>query len=119
MSFAPDIAKVTHESVQGTITALASAAAASPPVRRFVLTSSSVAASMPRPGEVFDVTAETWNDVALERIKQPDPSGFEVYAASKTLAERRAWEWVEENKPGFVLNAGGPSPFLPTSCHAY
>lgn len=40
------------------------------------------------------------------------PENFEgavVYSASKTEAERGAWKWVKENKPGFVLNTVLPN----------
>jgi hypothetical protein len=32
-----------------------------------------------------------------------------VYAASKTEAERQAWQWVAENKPSFVFNTVLPN----------
>lgn len=56
---------------------------------------------------------DTWNDdiVALAWSgKAPDSAkGYVTYAASKTEGERAAWNWVEENKPGFVLNTVLPN----------
>ena len=68
-------------------------------VKRVVLTSSAVSVfewvTEPR---VF--TESNWNNAAVEVVKEKgsatDP--FTVYMASKTLAEKAAWEFVDANK---------------------
>lgn len=75
-------------------------------MKRFVFTSSSTAATMPKPGKKFTVYKDTWNDESVRLAKQDKPDAFTVYAASKTEGEKHVWNWVEENKPSFVVNAG-------------
>lgn len=84
-------------------------------IRRFVYTSSSEAAVFTSShehgsSERANITVDTWNDEALRRIKEdsiPGPKGgFDLYAASKTLGEQAIWKWVEEYRPGFVVNTG-------------
>ncbi|OJJ57351.1 hypothetical protein ASPSYDRAFT_154282 [Aspergillus sydowii CBS 593.65] len=87
-------------------------------IRRFVYTSSSEAAVFTSShehgsSERANITVDTWNDEALRRIKEdsiPGPKGgFDLYAASKTLGEQAIWKWVEEYRPGFVVNTVLPS----------
>lgn len=75
-------------------------------LRRFVYTSSSFAATQPKPEEVFTITAETYNEEATKRASEPDPDGETIYAASKVAAERAIWKWVEENPSSMVVNTG-------------
>ncbi|POS68976.1 aldehyde reductase [Diaporthe helianthi] len=88
------------------------AAAREPSVKRFTLTSSSTAAMLPKPGvEGIVLTADTWNDEAVEAAKikgttvGPNVYPYVVYAASKTQSERALWSFVEKEKPSFVVNA--------------
>ncbi|KAI1824703.1 aldehyde reductase [Xylaria intraflava] len=111
-SMNPNPHEVVPATIAGTINALA-AAAKSPSVKRFVLTSSSSSALIPKPNDPFTVTTETWND-EIVRFAYRDPPyeperGYPVYAASKTLSEKEAWKFVRENKPGFVFNAVLPN----------
>ncbi|ETN42403.1 uncharacterized protein HMPREF1541_01557 [Cyphellophora europaea CBS 101466] len=93
------------------------AAKAESSVKRVVLTSSSSAATFPKPGVKFHISKDTWNDEALKvawetpvEERSEDPGyGFSVYAASKTAGERAAWEFMRSEKPGFVLNAVLPN----------
>jgi dihydroflavonol-4-reductase len=84
--------------LQGTLNVL-QAAAASPGVRRVVLTSSFVAVTDgPRTGYVF--TEADWNtDSTLLR---------NTYSYSKTVAERAAWDFMAQAAPGFDLVAINP-----------
>lgn len=107
MTFSPD----PHAVVPGTIAMVLSAmrsAAKHDSVKRFVLTSSSFAALLPQPNTPGTVTSETWNDEAVEHAYRPPPYEaervFSVYAASKTLAEKAAWEFMREEKPGFQFS---------------
>ena len=52
---------------------------------------------------------DTWNETsyktAWDESTPPEKKGYHVYAAAKTEAERSAWEWVKQNRPGFVFNS--------------
>jgi nucleoside-diphosphate-sugar epimerase len=108
VSFSPDPSIVIPIALGLTQAALEAAAETSS-VKRFVQTSSSAAVGS-RSNEVYDVTPETWNDLAVTASEQPGPfSGpdrmVSTYSASKTLQERSIWKFMEEKKPGFVANA--------------
>jgi nucleoside-diphosphate-sugar epimerase len=95
--------------INGALEAL-KAAATEPGLKRVVLTSSSTAASAPRPGKVFVMDESTWNHDAVQAAWAPppydNPSRYaDVYGASKMQSEEAAWKWVRENKPHFVFNA--------------
>jgi hypothetical protein len=68
-------------------------------LKRVVLTSSGVAAlevtTVPR---VF--TESSWNEAAVEAVKTKGSAAgpFVIYCASKTLAEKAAWEFVMAHK---------------------
>jgi nucleoside-diphosphate-sugar epimerase len=68
-------------------------------VKRVILTSSAVAVfewvTVP---QVF--TESNWNNAAVEAVKAKDSAvdPFTVYMASKTLAEKAAWEFVAAHK---------------------
>ncbi|KIH93809.1 cinnamoyl-CoA reductase [Sporothrix brasiliensis 5110] len=90
------------------------AAAKNPQIQRFVLTSSSSAAIIPKAnvkGAVIDQS--TYNDEAVAAAwsnETPEVSkGYAVYAAAKTEGERAAWEWNKDTNPGFVLNTVLPN----------
>lgn len=78
-------------------------------IRRFVLTSSSIAIASSNPGgprQHLDVN--TWNDKAVEESKTA-PNAVNVYAASKVLSERAAWDFAKTHKPNFVINSINPN----------
>jgi nucleoside-diphosphate-sugar epimerase len=95
------------------------AAAGEPSVKRVVLTSSSSAAALPPVnGEKFHIDGALWNQKSLkaaleaseeEKKREPAIYGFNVYAASKTEGERAAWQFMKDQKPGFVLNSVLPN----------
>lgn len=99
--------------VKGVLNSLA-AAAKEPTVKRVVITSSSVAATSPKPNVEFSVDPGTWNEEATKRAWAPPPyegtqRRLDVYSAQKTQAEQAGWKWMRDNKPGFVLNAVLPN----------
>lgn len=103
--------------VKGTMNVL-SAARASHSVKRVVLTSTSGAASGPRPGVNFRIDRDTWNTRALDIVKNTSLQdqaamgfewGYQVYVASKVESERAAWAYMEKEKPPFVLNVINPA----------
>lgn len=108
----PDPHKVIPMVLSGVKNAL-TAAARNPCVKRFVYTSSSAAATPPIVNKKFHVDANTWNDAEVEAAWAPPPYNDDrrlaVYAASKTLAEKECWRFMQEEKPAFVLNTVLPN----------
>ena len=78
---------------------LASALKNAPSVKRIVITSSVAAVVTPSPNP-STFSEEDWNEDSIVEIKEKgkDASPIAKYRASKTLAERTAWEWYEANK---------------------
>ncbi|KAF7975319.1 hypothetical protein HWV62_9743 [Athelia sp. TMB] len=87
--------------------------AAHPSVKSVVFTSSSVAASWFTPETEFDIGEDSWNDASVENahsLPDDEPTKpWHIYAASKVLAERAAWNFYKETNPGFVFNTVLPS----------
>jgi nucleoside-diphosphate-sugar epimerase len=89
--------------------------AKTPSIKRVVLTSSSIASTMPSLGveKVLDQTS--YNEEGLAAgLKHPEgepeeKKGLFAYAAQKTATEKACWKWVEERKPGFVFNTVLPN----------
>ncbi len=83
----------------GTTSILKAIARSAPAVRRVVITSSFAAildeAKMADPATVF--TEASWNPVTLADIHR---SSATAYRASKTLAERAAWDFVADAASG-------------------
>ncbi|KAI9897561.1 hypothetical protein N3K66_007417 [Trichothecium roseum] len=77
----------------------AAAAAAEPPVRRVVLTSSFASVvDAGRPAQPRTTyTAADWNPITYEEGAAPDASPVVAYRASKKFAERAAWDFVAAN----------------------
>lgn len=85
--------------VKGTVSVLQSALAHGDSVKRIIATSSTAAVfHMMTPP--FEFTENDWNEPAVEeaRTKGRDAAAAPKYWASKTLAERAAWEFYEKNK---------------------
>ncbi|KAF6819019.1 aldehyde reductase ii [Colletotrichum plurivorum] len=96
---------------------IARSAAAAPSVKRFVYTSSSGAAAMPRPGVPYEVTPDTYNEDAIAIAysgKGPGgmAGGYIAYSAAKTKAEQALWKWYADEQPAFVLNSIVPNAAL-------
>jgi dihydroflavonol-4-reductase len=74
-------------------------------VRRVVLTSSVLAVTLPlhdEPGHIYD--ERDWSD--------PERPGLTAYMASKTLAERAAWDFVRREGGGLELAVVNPALVL-------
>ncbi|CAM8988179.1 unnamed protein product [Rhodiola kirilowii] len=107
--------------IQGTLNVLKACAKAKT-VKRVILTSSAAAVSinqLPVPtGLVMD--ENSWTDVEFLKSAKPPTWG---YPASKTLAEKAAWKFAEENNIDLItvipsLMTGTPlTPDVPSSCH--
>ncbi|KAI0746583.1 NAD(P)-binding protein [Daedaleopsis nitida] len=92
-------AEMIDPAVRGTVGILQSALTHGPSVKRIVVTSSCAS--------VFSILSEPrvfseadWNEGHIAEVKEKgkDASVMAKYCASKTLAERAAWEWVEAHK---------------------
>ncbi|KII83962.1 hypothetical protein PLICRDRAFT_433447 [Plicaturopsis crispa FD-325 SS-3] len=121
VTMSPNADDVVGPVVRGTISVLR-AAAATPSVKRFVLTSSAVAAGWPSLGVEYTRDENSWNEDSAKVLAstEPDPMrGTHVYAVSKTEGEKAAWKFVQEEKPGFAFNSVLPDttlgPFLDPS----
>ncbi|KAF2428314.1 aldehyde reductase [Tothia fuscella] len=107
LSFDPN----PHVVVTPTIAAalnIVKAAVKFPNIKRVVYTSSSTAASMPLPNKEFTIDAKSWNEHSIKEAWRHAPyeqsRAVDVYGASKAQAEQALWKFMEEEKPGFVLN---------------
>lgn len=116
VTFESDPSKVIPQTVLGT-TSIAEAALGEPSVKRFVYTSSYVAATMIMPNVDTNVTRDTFNETSVKLAWAPSASGGVIYMASKTEAEKALWRFVEEKKPHFVVNAVNPSNILGQPFH--
>ena len=91
--------ELVRPAVEGTLRALRAAHAAG--IRRVVLTSSTAAVTHRPPGLEKDKFDESdWSD--------PSWTGMSPYTKSKTLAERAAWDFVENEAPDMQLTAINP-----------
>ncbi|KAK6606751.1 aldehyde reductase protein [Botrytis cinerea] len=115
MSFSPNPNDVIPECIAG-VNSILNSAAAEPSVKRFVITSSSIAAAKPTPNKEFYIDENTWNDEDVEAAYAPppyDPSrSWIVYGASKVESERAVWKYMKEKKPAFVANAVLPDAVM-------
>lgn len=105
MTHATDPNVAVPRAVNGALNAL-KASAKVPGLKRFIFTSSSFAATQPKPEKKFTITTESYNDEAVERARKPNADGETVYSASKVEAERAIFKWVKENKPSLIVNTG-------------
>lgn len=91
-----------------------------PSIKRFVFTSSSLAATFPKPNVDFAIDNNSYNDEALQVMREdPARKGLFKYAAMKSETEKAMWKWVKENKPSFVLNTIVSPPLTSARKNAY
>lgn len=94
--------------IRGTTGILEATAKYNQNVKRIVITSSFAAivdlSQGLRPGYTY--TEKDWNPVTYEEAKVAD--GSAAYCASKTFAERAAFDFVKENKPLFTVSSVTP-----------
>lgn len=96
---------------------IARSAAKEPSVKRFVFTSTFLAATMPTPGVTDTITnLDTWNDAVMEAAWAPPPYGPErvipSYIAGKVTSEKALWKFVEDEKLPWVVNSVSPSVIM-------
>lgn len=102
--------EVLDPAIQGTIGLLASIKRYAPSVKRVVVLSSLAAmidfSKGDRPSHTY--TAKDWNPITHEEALR---DAVNAYRGSKTFAERAAWDFMEQEKPGFSLTTLNP-PFV-------
>jgi nucleoside-diphosphate-sugar epimerase len=102
LTFSEVAEEVIQPSVKGTLNIL-KAATLEPKIKSLVVTSSSTAALTPVPNQEITITQDSWNDAVLQRIAAGERNTYDVYAASKTEAERALWKAVKESNPPFQV----------------
>lgn len=90
--------------VHGTVSVLKSALTYGTNVKRVVVTSS-CAAVLTAQNEPRVFSEADWNELSIKEVQEKgrDALGAHKYRASKTLAERAAWDFVKTNKPSWDL----------------
>ncbi|CAG9936166.1 unnamed protein product [Clonostachys rosea f. rosea IK726] len=87
------------------------AAAANGNVRRVVLTSSfaSVMNADRKAPPYFTYTSDDWNPLTYQEAADPATPAFLAYRGAKKFAEKTAWDFIRDRKPGFDLVTLCPS----------
>lgn len=107
--WSPDPEEVVKPAVDF-VKSIMTSAMKEPTVQRFVYTSSSAAATLPKPNQKFTINKDLWNtEVDAYITKKGDP--ILVYSASKVQAERAVFAFAKEHRPNFVVNSVS-GPFL-------
>jgi nucleoside-diphosphate-sugar epimerase len=96
-----------NPALHGTSEVLKSIQKNNPTVKRVVITSSFASIidmdKGARPGYMY--TEKDWNPITWEKAASQDTNGAVAYCASKTFAERAAYDFVEKNKPNFTVSS--------------
>jgi len=100
----------------GTSGLLKSIKAHAPTVSKVVITSSFAAIVDGSKGDAqgYTYSEKDWNPVTAQQALESPYAG---YRASKTLAERAAWDFVEKEKPNFTLSTMNPPLVLGPVIH--
>ncbi|KAG6875202.1 hypothetical protein C0992_004786 [Termitomyces sp. T32_za158] len=95
---AASVDELLRPAVIGTVSILKSALGCGQMIKRVVVTSSAAAVSDLSVCKVLN--EDDWNELSVREIEEKgaDTSGFVKYLASKTAAERAAWDFYEQNK---------------------
>jgi nucleoside-diphosphate-sugar epimerase len=98
--------------IKGTVGLLEAIKASAPSVKRVVITSSFAAVVNPE-GHPKIYDESSWNPVTKEQAVLPT----HTYRASKTFAERAAWDFVRDEKPNFSIAVVNPPLVLGPVIH--
>ncbi|TEB26430.1 D-lactaldehyde dehydrogenase [Coprinellus micaceus] len=109
----PDPQATIRPAVDGTLGVLKSALKNGEGVKRIGITSSTASLTMLAPVSDTPTTFSEadWNDAAIRAVQGGSTNPFVVYAASKTLAEKAAWEFHNTHKPAWDIATLNP-PFV-------
>lgn len=106
------INQLIDTAVNGTVGILQALKAKAPSVKRVIVTSSFAAIVDPKKPATYKYSEKDWDPVTREEAQE---GPLTAYRASKTLAERGAWDFVEKEKPNFTLTTVSRSEIvLPT-----
>ncbi|VUC34235.1 unnamed protein product [Clonostachys rosea] len=106
MLFSPDTSIIAR-TAKG-ITNILETATKEPRIKGVVMTSSHSACNSPEPGHTWDEQAVAASELEWDG-RDPLARGLIVYAASKTIAEQKAFDWVREHRPHFIFNTVVPN----------
>ncbi|PVI00882.1 aldehyde reductase II [Periconia macrospinosa] len=110
--FDPDPEIAIAPEINGVMNIL-NAAATQDTVKRVVYTSSSCAAVQIKSGRKYHLNQSSWNEEAKAAWTLPITNefsrGFINYEAKKMEGERRAFQWMKDNKPRFEFNSVLPN----------
>jgi nucleoside-diphosphate-sugar epimerase len=87
--------------VNGTVGILKAVKARAPTVKRVVVTSSFAAIVDPKKPATYHYSEKDWSPATREEALT---SPLAAYRASKKLAEKAAWDFVEHDMPNFTLS---------------
>lgn len=94
--------------INGTVGILKAIKAFAPTVKHVVITSSFASILNADKGQTWPehtYTEADWNPITLDEATKTPAHG---YRASKTFAEKAAWEFLEKEKPNFTLSTANP-----------
>ncbi|KAI0124979.1 hypothetical protein BJ170DRAFT_635901 [Xylariales sp. AK1849] len=98
-----NVKDLLEPAINGSVAILEAAKKWGTSVKRVVATSSHASvcdlSKGKRPGYVYD--EKDWNPATFAEATEAD--GVTAYCASKALAERAMWNWMDKNKPSFDL----------------
>ncbi|PRP75079.1 hypothetical protein PROFUN_03915 [Planoprotostelium fungivorum] len=96
---------------KGTLSLLSAALKNGKKVQRIVITSSFAACAEPKDGSGYIYTEKDWNEFSIKEVEQKgkETSPQQAYRASKSEAERVAWDFIKEKKPQFDLVTINPT----------
>lgn len=105
MQVKDNVKDLLDPAMKGTSSVLNSVAKHAPNVKRVVITSSFAAIWNGSKGNwpEHTYTEADWNPVTYEEASSPEAPGPVAYCASKTFAEKLAYDFVKEKKPGFSI----------------
>jgi nucleoside-diphosphate-sugar epimerase len=105
--------------IHGTTEILTAIQKHNPNVKRVVITSSFASIVNMEKGAwpEHTYTEADWNPVTYETAAKKDTNGGVAYCASKTLAEKAAFDFVEKNKPNFTISTICPPMVYGPAAH--
>ncbi|TEB29167.1 NAD(P)-binding protein [Coprinellus micaceus] len=113
-AYVANLVEVTtiRPAVDGTLGILKSALKNGKDVKRIGITSSSGSLAATAPLEFLSTpttfTEADWNDAAIRAVQEGSTHPLVAYAASKTLAEKAAWEFHNAHKPAWDITTLNP-----------
>jgi len=106
--------------MKGTTEILSSIQRHNPSVKRVVLTSSFASIWNGSKGNwpEHTYTEADWNPITYEEAAEDSTDGVIAYCASKTFAEKAAWDYVAQHKPNFTLTTICPPMVYGPAAHS-